>query len=485
MIRCCNISVNNPLLIACLIVISLFISCRKEKLNTDEGAKLNLSTEKLLFDTVFATVGSVTQSFRVYNPYNNKIKISKIFLAGGNKSNFRINVDGEAGVEFNNIEIAGKDSIFVFVEVTVDPNNQLTPYVISDSIVFITNGNTQDVDLIAWGQNAHFIVADTYIQGLPPFKIVAGEYENKIWTNDLPYVIYGYAVVDSNAILNITEGVSLHFFKNSGLWIYKGGCLKVNGTKELPVTFTGTRLDDYYKDLPGQWDRIWLNESSQHHEINYAVIKNGFIGIQAEIIQEDMGNALLLRNTKIENMSGAGIFTRAYRVAAGNTVIGNCKQYALALTMGGLYDFRHCTIGNYWSFEARQDASVVLNNYFIKNNTVHAADLDAYFGNCILYGANSNELEIDKAPQKAIFNYVFRNCIICTSISTSDTSIYKNVLINSDPLFESTDKFKLWVKENSPAINSGNFDDALIYPIDIEGVERTGTPDIGAYEKQR
>lgn len=466
-------------------ITALLNSCKKEKWNTDNNVKLNFSSDKLLFDTIFATVGSITQSIRVYNPYNEKIKISKIYLAEGNRSNFRINVDGEAGVDFSDIEIAGKDSIFVFIEVTVDPNNTLTPYVISDSIVFITNGNIQDVDLAAWGQNAHFIVADTYISGLPPFKIVAKEFENVTWNNNLPYVIYGYAVVDSNAILNINEGVSLHFFKNSGLWIYKGGCLRVNGTKELPVTFTGTRLDDYYKDLPGQWDRIWLNESSQHHEINYAVIKNGFIGIQAEILQEDMGNALILRNTKIENMSGAGIFTRVYRVVAGNTVIGNCKQYALALTMGGLYDFRHCTIGNYWNYEARQDASVVINNYFMKDNTVFAGDLDAYFGNCIIYGGNADELEIDEAPQRAVFSYVFRNCIIRTNVSTSDTSKYKNVLVNTDPLFEGTDKFKLWVKENSPAINAGNMEDAQLYPADIEGLERTATPDIGAYEKQR
>ncbi|MCQ2264150.1 MAG: hypothetical protein MJZ70_07670 [Bacteroidales bacterium] len=131
-----------------------FTSC--EKVERDENSKLGFSDDVVTFDTVFTTVGSVTQNFRVYNPYNYDIKVD-IDLAGGPHSNFSINVDGVAGTSFANVEIPAKDSIFVHVKVNVDPNDQSTPFLITDSVVFRHGNTVQDVDLMAFGQNAHFI----------------------------------------------------------------------------------------------------------------------------------------------------------------------------------------------------------------------------------------------------------------------------------------------------------------------------------------
>src|SRR5204862_807932 len=107
----------------------------------------------------------------VYNNNNQPIR-TNIRLAGST-TNFRINVNGLPGRSFNDVEIRANDSIWIFVEVTVDPNTATLPYVLSDSIVFETNGNVQDVKLAAWGQNAHFIVADHFVQGLPPYALIA------------------------------------------------------------------------------------------------------------------------------------------------------------------------------------------------------------------------------------------------------------------------------------------------------------------------
>ena len=84
------------------------------------------------------------------------MKVSSIRLATGDQSMFRLNVDGLPGRSFSDVEIGADDSIFIFVEVTVDPNNQNTPLVVTDSILFETNGNLQDIDLVAWGQDAYF-----------------------------------------------------------------------------------------------------------------------------------------------------------------------------------------------------------------------------------------------------------------------------------------------------------------------------------------
>ena len=122
-------------------------SCRPDDIIESGTVELRLSEDTLIFDTVFTTVGSITLVMQVYNDYDNDIRISKLRLAKGNSSYFRLNVDGLPGREFTNVEIPAHDSIFIFCEVTIDPNITTTPYIVNDSIVFTTNGSQQDVDL--------------------------------------------------------------------------------------------------------------------------------------------------------------------------------------------------------------------------------------------------------------------------------------------------------------------------------------------------
>lgn len=201
----------------------------------------------------------------------------------------------------------------MFVEVTVDPNLQNQPYIYQDSVVFETNGNVQDVDLFAWGQNARFIVADRVLQtgnSYIRYALLDTNLNATInWDNTLPYVIWGgYAVVDSTQLLMVQPGTKIYFANNAGLWVYRYGTIKVQGTLSDPVIFQGIRRESYYQDIPGQWDRIWINEGSDQNEINYAEIRNGFIGIQAEaLIDTTPARNLKITNTIIQNMSGFGI----------------------------------------------------------------------------------------------------------------------------------------------------------------------------------
>ena len=59
-----------------------------------------------------------------------------------------MNIDGVSGNSQNNIEIPAKDSIFIFLEVTIDPSLNTTPYVLTDSLVFTTGTEKQDVDVV-------------------------------------------------------------------------------------------------------------------------------------------------------------------------------------------------------------------------------------------------------------------------------------------------------------------------------------------------
>jgi len=472
----------------------LLISCRKDDdFGTSPTLKLSFSNDTIIFDTVFTTIGSTTRYLKVYNRNNERVNISNIRLAGGSNSKFQINIDGTPSVSVNNVELDKGDSLFIFVKVTIDPTLQNSPLIVKDSIIFETNGNIQDVDLVAWGQDAHFFVGNKKLPGLSyPYVIVAGEGESVEWTDDKPYVIYGWAVIDSTGILNIGPGCNIHFHQNSGLWVYRGGTIRVNGLIDSVVTFQGDRLEVQYRDLPGQWDRIWINEGSNDHEFNYAVIKNGFIGLQAEITGEDMGNRLILNNTIIKNMSRWGLFTVAYRVAATNSIFANCAENTAFFSVGGVYDFRHCTFANYWNKSVRLDPSFTLSNHLIVqdaggNLVTLLGNMNAYFGNCLIYG-NLNEEFLTAKVDGAEFNYLFDHCILKTQSDITIAENFLNSQKNKDPKFRNTGLNDYRLDTLSPAIDIGSLEiinsSEINIMFDLNGNPRTADtgPDLGAFE---
>ncbi|MEA3317446.1 MAG: hypothetical protein U9R54_05775, partial [Bacteroidota bacterium] len=243
------------------IFIIVIFSCQKENFNTSGEAKLVFSTDTIMFDTIFTTIGSSTQHFTVHNPYNKSVNISSIALAGSSSSVYRLNIDGYSGTSASDIELKAKDSLYIFAEITIDPNNSNLPLVVKDSIVFTTNGNKQYVNLMAWGQDVHIINGEIV--------------QTQTWQNDKPYLIYNSMLVDTNSVLTIESGASLYFHKNSRLYV--AGTIIANGNIDEPVVFTGDRIDDQYSDIPGQWDGIWLMAGSKNNVFTYSEIKNAII----------------------------------------------------------------------------------------------------------------------------------------------------------------------------------------------------------------
>jgi len=160
----------------------LLLSCRKDSFITSPDAQVTISADTLKYDTVFVTAGSTYRTFKIINENNQKLLLSSLQLAGGTSSVFKMNVDGIAGTQFNNIEINANDSLYVFVQVNVNPNAANIPFVIRDSIRVSYNGKNRLVQLEAWGQNANFLRN----------KVVSA---NETWNNNLPYVILGSLTV--------------------------------------------------------------------------------------------------------------------------------------------------------------------------------------------------------------------------------------------------------------------------------------------------
>ena len=127
-----------------------------EVISENPGYQLSFSTDTVTFDTVFTSIGSVTKRFIVRNRNPNALIIENIFVGKGNESPYSITVSGYESNNVQNQQILGNDSLLVLVTVKIDPSDESLPFVVRDSVVFITNGNVQDVKLQSWGQNANF-----------------------------------------------------------------------------------------------------------------------------------------------------------------------------------------------------------------------------------------------------------------------------------------------------------------------------------------
>jgi hypothetical protein len=257
-----------PILLFALII----SSCRKPNdISGDPEARLSFSTDTILFDTVFTEIGSTTKRFKIYNFNKKTVEISSIRVGTGSQSSFRVNIDGISNTQVTNYRLAAGDSAFVFTEVTIDPNNDALPFIVSDSIIFETNGNIQDVNLVAFGQNARF-----YVDSVLPCDI--------IWNRILPYVIYNSVLVQKGCKLTIGPGTRIYNHKGSKIFVQ--GTLKVNGTKNDSVIFQTDRREEFLDDEPGQWGGIHFLRGSVDNRINFAVIKNAIVGVRVDSLAE-------------------------------------------------------------------------------------------------------------------------------------------------------------------------------------------------------
>lgn len=483
-----------------LLVLVLFGACRKDQLFSDDpGATLTFSQQEVLFDTIFTQVPfSVTKRFRVVNPNSEAVRVD-IALEGGTPSPFRINVDGTSGISFDDVEILGGDSVYVFVEASLDQTGQNTPFIHEDHILFVTNGNEQRVKLVAWGQDAHFFYPDREIPGLPRFSIIAGlddagntTCETVTWPNDLPYVIYGYAVVDSCSTLIMEPGVRVHVHGGGGLWTYRWGKLKALGTVDEPITFQSDRLEPFYDELPGQWDRIWINDgpAGGDSELRNVVVKNALVGVQCET-WPGLPNAptseawLRLKNVKIRNCSAAGILSRNFRIDATNLLVGDCGQYSVALTGGGQYRFNHMTVANYWDFGIRNDpAFIMTNTYAAIDNTLQVRDiLESKIENSIIHGSNTNEFKLEFNSLSTPDLSFVRNMVRTDQNTSSDFFDQTSTYRNQTPGFRNITDRDLHLTSGAFPVDKGQAGADVDAVNDLDGVTRAdGLPDLGCYE---
>lgn len=477
-------------------------ACNKEeKFTTDKGDKLEFSVDTLHFDTVFTELGSDTRFFRVYNPHNESIRISKIQLAGNQQSKFNLNVDGTSGDTHEDVVVYPKDSIYVFVEVTVNPNDPLTdsPYFVYDSIRFETNGNEQWVTLEAWGQNANYIPNRWSKDSITLYSCGGGEV---IWDDPKPYVVYGIVAFD-DCTLTIPAGARVHvhgglskvkdpttneniIYNTGRLFFLENGRLNVQGTLENPVVFEGDRLEEDFEDADGQWTGIILGATSQGHHIEHAIVKNSLFGIYVDSLAE-----VSLKNVQVFNTSGVGLFAIHASVTAENCLFYNNGTHGVQLAYGGNYDFTYCTLANYGTDASALNMGNGVCDDPLCQTTVRVNPLVTSFTNCIIYGSKRDEITISNFSEDPFFlQYAFDHCIVRVDELLDPNTGFPNFFDNCNacltPNFQ--DAVFADISEDDYRLDTLSVAEQKAIPIngilfDLVGTERDAvTPDIGCFE---
>lgn len=421
-------------LLAILVVSTILplctMSCVKDGYADEKSVRLEFSADTVCFDTVFTTVGTITQQVKVYNRSTSDIELSAITLKQGRQSRFRINVDGDTAMVARHVELQAGDSLFIFVQANINPNDDAEPFICTDSILF---SNGQYLPLAAWGRNAvyHRIAADDDSSWFCRIDCAS-------WRHDRPHVFLDpAAVLDGNTLI-LQPGDELHFADGAMIIIDSNASLVANGTADQPILFTSLRHDPWYRNMPGQWQTVWFYNYSTGNVMSHCVVENAEGGVRCY-----PGSALRVSNSVVRNCSDAGIIGQGAAIEGDTLLVYDCPS-SLVLIAGGSYSFNRCTLAHYWNYSMRDTTGVIVSNYYPVEGGYVAGDLvRADFSDCIIYGTRAaGEVSLN-ALEGFGFNYSFFN------------SLVRGSNWDEDPMFVDPANDDYHLQEGSPAEGIG------------------------------
>ncbi|MCM1021792.1 MAG: hypothetical protein NC343_05905 [Muribaculum sp.] len=448
--------------IICLAASALY-SCIDDSITHSPSVQPIYSTDTLRIGYTFAGEGTPTRTFKVYNRNGKGISISSISLREADTDvSWRINVDGIAGTQFQNVDIRSNDSIFVLVEATFPSNPSTGPVEYNAHLDFVVNGVESTVVLNAISENVKTITS---------LEINS----DMTFTAESPYRIMEGIIVAPNVKLTLDEGVRLHFHDKAYLQV--DGTLVSNGTAQNTVLMDGDRFDQVvgripYEIMSGQWSGVHFGPESKNNYLRNTIIRNTVGGITfAQRYDEDevAEPELVLINSRLTNSQSTVLTSEARNVTAIGCEFSEAGAGLVNLA-GGRHVLNHCTFSNNYLFSAIAGAAL----------TLAGMDISARVDNCIIYG-----LGADVSPGTLDgMDVLIRRCLI-RSNGTDDDNFLETIW-GQDPLYYTVRNdyyFDYRLRSGSPAI--GVADAALTLPeaaVDFYGNPRSmSMPDLGAY----
>lgn len=453
-----------------------------ENYSNNPNHRLSFSVDTLSFDTIFTTIGSTTKEFMIYNLNDAPLLVNEVILSGSGESGFRINVDGRKGDHFRDVRIPARDSLYVFVEATINPSKKNQPLLVQDSILFLINGVKQSVLLEAYGQDVNLIKGGETLE------------KDCFLSAEKPYLIYDSLVISPNVTVTIEAGALFYMHDKSNIVNY--GTIIAKGTLSRPIIFRGDRLDFVLNDVlpydrtPSQWGGIFLQNSSFNNVLDHVVVRNATTGITMEKSDPDRSK-LIMNNSQVTNTGENVLSAFNCYVEAINTEFTNAGG-SVVLLLGGKYEFIHCTIANFMTLSKRTVATLTMSNN--ANNEMYP--LHAKFDNCIIDGSFAAGKEFYKGELNmsvaagADFDYTFNHCLL-KSLGENNESFKNNIFTSTSPSYRlkggEKNKYRYDFRPDSVStLGVGKADAAISikYPKDRNGIDRFTDqgPTIGAYE---
>lgn len=453
------------------------VSCNKDEISFDAPSQeLSFSKDTVFCDTVYHQVRSETYAVKVYNNEDKDVMIPRIRLEKGAASLYKINVDGKAGYDFNNVPLRKKDSLFIYVEIA--PQATGPEAIAEDRILFSNSAGEQHVTLFSVVQDAEF-----FIQTPSNPNILTS---NTTWTNNKAKIIYGDLTVDQSVVLNIQQGTKVYFHKNSGMKVAAGATLNINGTQNDQVIIRGDRNDPYYDTIPKNWNSIRM-EAGSLLNMNHTRLFGGTKGLDLK------QSTATIKNSFIHTFQDYGIYAVGSTVTASNLVMNNCGESAIGIFRGGNHSYTHSTIANYsGTMGSRNRMGIFATNEWKNDNgqTEQGALQNLSILNSIVYSDRDNSVNFEQTPGQQ-FQYLIQNSSIKYAGASGAGFTFDNNPMNVIQSYKNEDpkfvnyfiaQMNLRVKTDSPARNKGAVSIAATVPTDIAGFTRTTNPTLGAYQ---
>lgn len=458
----------------CGMLLPGIVGCISDSFTTSPSDVLSFSTDTVSFDTVFTELGTPTARLKVYNRASKSLNISSIRFASA-ETPFTLNVDGQSGTSFSDVEIRGGDSIFVFIECYIPELDKNSPQLMEDRLEFITNGVTQNVVVEAWGQNVTRLKALSVTDELT-------------LTAERPYVVLDSLYVAPGAKLKVEAGANLLFHDGAALTV--AGTIEAIGAPGKMINMRGDRIDNVlpnvsYDILAGQWRGMRILPESFGNRLEYVDMRSTKIGLQVDSCGDLSRQKLLLVNSWLHNSQANAIEVRYAWVDAYGCVFSEAAESAVYLA-GGKHEFVQCTLSNYYLFVYPTLPLLWLDHCLPEASADNATQplMEASFRNCIFYGLPADINEGDLTGSNVYLEY----CSLKSPGTDDENFLF--CLWDTDPLFltvRSDYYFNYHVAEDSPVIGKGNA--GYVTPLcaeDMDGVNRlsstpNGQPTLGAY----
>jgi hypothetical protein len=469
-----------------LLLMGLLAACERPE-NFSTSGEVDASRDSVRFDTLFTTQQSPTQRLLLYNRSGGALRISAIYVGGGQQSPFRLILNGVEAQRHEQIELGRGDSLYCFFRTRITTREQDED--VTDVLRIETDGRVEEVVLYAHVLDA-YLISDSVLAC------------NSTLPTDKPIVVDGYMRVAEGCELTIPAGARLFFTArqdenfNFTSQIQVLGKLSIQGTPQSRVQMSNFRLgrtfDVDWQETAGLWGGIHFTRLSQGSVVQNLLLKNASIGIRVDSIPNSNSEPKVrLRNVELRNFSNFAILglgassssSSQPSILAENVLAYNAGQSVVGLFFGGLYAFNNCTLADYDQVSSGNQPAVALSNFLSGQDGSGQAvntsfPTEVVFSNTVIWGSKTTEFGVDfrnfGGPLPVLS---FEYCLLKADVFEAGSGTNQ---FNQDPLFQAPRNRLFAPLAGSPLINAGS--PLTATTTDLLDQAARGIRDIGAIE---